>query len=145
MPDIYLWRSFSLNSRYSVVFLGSTLQFIKQIAGSFSSIKRGFSTLSHRSTNKTPDRSPVSLVGNQRKIFDLTWEQVQQTTFPYKMLSIPACFFHSLSSELLWQIMMCACWLLCFSSALTSSPLLIKDKDFILTPVLLTISLWKSI
>ena len=36
--------------------------------------------------------------------------------------------------------MMCACWILCFSSALTSSPLLIKD--LVLTPVLLTISLW---
>lgn len=35
--------------------------------------------------------------------------------------------------------MMCACWILCFSSALTSSPLLIKD--LVLTPVLLTISL----
>lgn len=36
--------------------------------------------------------------------------------------------------------MMCACWILRFSSALTSSPLLIKD--LVLTPVLLTISLW---
>lgn len=31
--------------------------------GSFSSIKREFSTLSN---DQTPDRSPVSLVGNQR-------------------------------------------------------------------------------
>lgn len=29
----YLWRSFFLNSQYSVVFLSSTLQFMKQIAG----------------------------------------------------------------------------------------------------------------
>jgi hypothetical protein len=53
-----------------------------------------------------------------------------------KSLSMPACFLHSLSSELLCQIMMCACCLLCFSSALTGIRLLIKD--LVLTPVLLT-------
>ena len=71
--------------------------------GSFSSIKREFSTLSHRKTNKTPGRKPVSLVGNQRVERSLIspWEQVQQSTFPYQILSIFACFFHSLSLSLL--------------------------------------------
>jgi len=71
------------------------------------------------------------------------WRGVTVESLARKHFSLPNSIYPCLLlpfAELLWQIMMCACWLLSFSSALTSSPLLIKD--LVLTPVLLTRSLW---
>lgn len=71
--------------------------------GCFSSIKREFSTLSN---DQTPDRSPVSLVGNQR--VERSWISPgffsNKALFPKKFaLSLKIRHFHSLKNPLAWN------------------------------------------